>query len=193
VTAGPDTGTVWRSGTTADRCEKEPTMGYVEHHPKGVLGAGTEAPDFTLHRSPDDTVTLSGLRGQPVVLVFYPADWSAVCGDELNVFNEAVPLLAAHGAELFGISVDGVWSHRAFVADRGFAFALLSDFEPKGVVSRRYGAYDFHTGTSTRALFVIDSAGVISWSHLSPIDVNPGVDGVLDALDALTTSATPSR
>jgi len=167
-------------------------MGYVEHHPKSVLGAGTAAPDFTLHRTPEDTVTLSSLRGQPVVLIFYPADWSAVCGDELNVVNAAMPLLTAHGAAVFGVSVDGVWSHRAFVADRGFTFALLSDFEPKGQVSRCYGAYDFHTGTSTRALFVIDSSGVIAWSYLSPIDVNPGVDGVLDALDALASPTTPS-
>jgi peroxiredoxin len=162
---------------------------YVEHHPKDILGAGATAPDFALHRSPDETIGLSTLRGKPVVLVFYPADWSAVCGDELNVFNEAESLLAAADAEVLGISVDGVWCHRAFVADRGFRFALLSDFEPKGEVSARYGAYDFHAGTSRRALFVIDESGLIAWSHLSPVDVNPGVDGVLDALDALKSPA----
>lgn len=164
----------------------------VDRHPEAILGVGMTAPDFTLRSTPDSTVSLSSLRGAPVVLVFYPADWSAVCGDELNVFNEAEPLLRAQKAEVLGISVDGVWCHRAFVADRGFRFALLSDFEPKGEVSRQYGAYDSRTGTSTRALFVIDAEGVIAWSYVSPTDVNPGVDGVLDALDALVSPATPT-
>ncbi|MET0886016.1 MAG: redoxin domain-containing protein [Mycetocola sp.] len=167
--------------------------GSVEQHPEDILGAGAAAPDFTLHRTPETTVRLSSLRGKAVVLVFYPADWSAVCGDELNVFNEAESLLRADDAEVLGISVDGVWSHQAFVADRGFRFDLLSDFEPKGAVSKRYGAYDFHAGTSKRALFVIDQSGVIAWSYLSPNEVNPGVDGVLDALDALKSHNTPSR
>ncbi|MFE1646119.1 redoxin domain-containing protein [Microbacterium sp. P01] len=165
--------------------------GYVEHHPKDILGVGEKAPDFALHDTPEHTLTLSSLRGKPVILVFYPADWSAVCGDELNVFNAAETLLSADNAVVLGISVDGVWSHQAFVADRGLRFSLLSDFEPKGEVSRRYGAYDFHTGTSKRALFVIDAAGVIAWSYLSPNDVNPGVDGVLDALAALKAPTEP--
>ncbi|MFJ2369878.1 redoxin domain-containing protein [Microbacterium sp. NPDC087665] len=168
-------------------------VGYVEHHTKDILGVGAVAPDFTLHRTPDSTMTLSSLRGGPVVLVFYPADWSSVCGDELNVFNKALPLFDADGAVLLGISVDGSWSHRAFIEDRGFRFDLLSDFEPKGQVSRKYGAYDFHTGTSKRALFVIDDSGVIAWSYLSPIDVNPGADGVLDALEALKRPRNPSN
>lgn len=165
---------------------------YAEHHPRNVLAPGTAAPDFSLPSTPDTTITLSSLRGRPVVLVFYPADWSAVCGDELNVYNEAESLLQTSSAVVLGISVDGVWSHRAFSADRGFRFALLSDFEPKGAVSKLYGAYDFHAGTSERALFVIDASGVIAWSYLSPVDVNPGVDGVLDALDRLTSHPDPS-
>jgi len=166
---------------------------YAEHHPRGILQAGTTAPEFTLPCTPGTTLALSSHRGKPVVLVFYPADWSAVCGDELNVFNEAEPLLLEDAAVVLGISVDGVWSHRAFAADRGFHFALLSDFEPKGRVSKLYGAYDFHAGTSKRALFVIDAAGVIAWSFLSPLDVNPGVDGVLDALDRLTAESASSN
>ena len=161
--------------------------------PTPATEVGDDAPDFTLSTTSDQSVTLSKLRGKPVVLVFYPADWSAVCGDELNVFNEAEPLLLEDAAVVLGISVDGVWSHRAFAADRGFHFALLSDFEPKGRVSKLYGAYDFHAGTSKRALFVIDAAGVIAWSFLSPLDVNPGVDGVLDALDRLTAESASSN
>ena len=150
-----------------------------------ILPAGTIAPDFTLSAPPDKTITLSSLRGTPVVLVFYPADWSPVCGDELALFNQAKPLIDQHKAIVLGISVDGIYCHQAFIADRGLRFDLLSDFEPKGAVSRLYGAYETSLGFSARALFVIDKDGVISWSYLSPVGVNPGVDGVLDALDAL--------
>ena len=163
---------------------------YIDHHPKSLLQPGAEAPDFSLRATPDQSLTLSELRGAPVVLVFYPADWSSVCGDELNVFNVAHPIFHRSGATVLGISVDSVWSHQAFVADRHLAFPLLSDFEPKGEVSKRYGAYDFHAGTSSRALFVIDASGSIAWSFLSPVAINPGVDGVLDALDALAPSTT---
>ena len=152
---------------------------------ENVLQPGTPAPDFALHSTPDQTLSLSELRGQPVILAFYPADWSPVCGDELALFNEALPDLREYGAELVGISVDGVWCHAAFARQRNFHFPLLSDFEPKGEVSRRYGAYRDQEGTSARALFVIDADGIIRWSYLSPVGVNPGVDGVLNALESL--------
>src|SRR5581483_8919302 len=119
-------------------------------------------------------VSLSELRGRPVVLAFYPADWSPVCGDELALFNEALPEIKKHGAELLGISVDGVWSHLAFAKERKLRFSLLSDFEPKGAVARSYGAYREEEGVCARALFVIDPEGTIAWSHLSPIGINPG-------------------
>ena len=150
----------------------------------GVLAAGTPAPDFTLDAAPGRSVSLRDLRGAPVVLVFYPADWSPVCGDELALFNEALPLLREKHATLVGISVDSVWCHRAFAEARHLHFDLLADFEPKGAVSRLYGAYD-PAGFSRRALFVIDKDGTIAWSYVSPTAVNPGVDGVLDALAAL--------
>jgi peroxiredoxin len=149
------------------------------------LPAGTPAPDFTLPSGPDSQLRLSELRGKPVILVFYPADWSPVCGDELALFNEVLPELQAHDAQLLGISVDGVWCHRAYSDARHLRFPLLSDFEPKGEVSRAYGAYRQKGGFSERALFLIDRDGVIRWSYLSPVDVNPGVDGVLSALEQL--------
>lgn len=151
----------------------------------GVLAAGTPAPDFTLDAAPGRTVSLRDLRGAPVVLVFYPADWSPVCGDELAVFNQALPMLKERRAIVLGISVDGVWCHQAFAAARHLHFDLLADFEPKGAVSKRYGAYDAGHGFCRRALFVIDRDGTIAWSYVSPTAVNPGVDGVLDALEAL--------
>lgn len=158
---------------------------YARHYPDELLPAGTPAPDFTLHATPDQTLSLSELRGKPVVLVFYPADWSAVCSDELSVFNAALPLFRKRDAVVLGISVDSAWSHQAFIKDRGLHFDLLSDFEPKGEVSKRYGAYDFGGGTSKRALFVLDADGTIAWRFQSPVALNPGADGALDALDAL--------
>jgi peroxiredoxin len=154
-----------------------------------ILQPGTPAPDFTLSRSPDAQVRLSDLRGRPVILVFYPADWSPVCGDEVALFNEVLPEFQGHNAEVLGISVDGAWCHQAFAKASNLRFPLLADFEPKGAVSRAYGAYRAKEGFSERALFLIDGDGVIRWSYLSPVNVNPGVDGVLAALESLSSSA----
>ena len=151
----------------------------------GPLPAGTPAPDFTLHSAPDQTVTLSALRGRPVILAFYPADWSPVCGDQMVLYNEVLEEFQAYGAVLLGISVDGVWCHKAFAEARRLRFPLLADFEPKGALAREYGVYRADEGTSERALFVIDAGGTIRWSYVSPSGVNPGANGILDALEAL--------
>lgn len=150
-----------------------------------LLQPGDTAPDFTLHATPDQRVSLSELRGQPVILAFYPADWSPVCGDQMALYNEILPAFRESRATLLGISVDGVWCHQAFAHERGLHFNLLADFEPKGEVSKRYGAYDAGGGVSKRALYVLDSEGKVFWSHLSPMAINPGADGILDALDRL--------
>lgn len=160
----------------------------AEQGTSSVLPAGVAAPDFTLQAAPDKTITLSELRGRPVILAFYPADWSPVCGDELAIFNELVPEFEKYEATLLGISVDGVWCHQAFSQNRKLHFSLLADFEPKGEVARSYGAYRAADGFCERALFVIDKQGVIAWSYLSPLDVNPGADGILEALDKLSNN-----
>ncbi len=160
----------------------------------GILPPGTPAPDFTLRSAPDKTLSLRDLRGRPVVIAFYPADWSPVCGDQMALYNEILPDLREYGAELLGISVDGVWCHAEFARQRNLHFPLLSDFEPKGAVARQFGAYRQQDGTTERALFVIDDAGIIRWSYCSPIDVNPGADGFLAALEELAGSpATPAE
>ena len=153
--------------------------------PERALAAGTAAPDFSLHSTPDQVVTLRDFRGHPVILAFYPADWSPVCSDQMALYNEILPEFRRYGAELMGISVDGVWCHRAFAESRSLHFPLLADFEPKGEVARRYGVYRPEDGTDGRALFVIDDEGIIRWSYVSPIGVNPGADGILDALEHL--------
>jgi len=151
----------------------------------GILAAGTQAPDFTLHVTPDQTLSLGELRGRPVVLAFYPADWSPVCGDQMGLYNEMLAEFQKFNAELVGISVDGAWCHDAFAKDRHLHFPLLADFEPKGEVARKYGVYRQREGVTERALFVVDKDGVITWSYLSPVAVNPGADGILDALERL--------
>ena len=150
-----------------------------------ILNAGAKAPDFSLSVTPDQKITLSELRGKPVILAFYPADWSPVCGDQMALYNEVLPEFQKFGAELIGISVDGAWCHAAYAKDHHLHFPLAADFEPKGAVSRAYGAYREKEGFSERALFVIDKDGVITWSYCSPILVNPGADGILQALEAL--------
>jgi peroxiredoxin len=150
-----------------------------------ALPAGTEAPGFSLRSTPDQWVTLSEFRGQPVILAFYPADWSPVCGDQMALYNEILPEFQKLGAELVGISVDGTWCHAAFARDRKLHFPLLADFEPKGAVARCYGAYREKDGVSERALFVINADGVVHWSYVSPVGVNPGAAGILSALEGL--------
>jgi peroxiredoxin len=149
------------------------------------LPPGTEAPDFELPSTPDRTVSLVEFRGQPVILAFYPADWSPVCADQMALYQEVLPEFRRWGAELFGISVDGVWCHRAFARDRNLRFPLLADFEPKGEVARAYDVYQAEDGTSERALYVIDADGLVRWSYVSPVGVNPGADGILRVLEKL--------
>jgi peroxiredoxin len=153
--------------------------------PPSPLPAGTAAPDFTLRSGPDRTVSLRDLRGRPVILAFYPADWSPVCGDQMALYQAVRPEFQRFGAVLLGLSVDSVWCHRAFAESRNLTFPLLADFEPKGAVARAYGAYQYDTGEAARALFVIDRDGIIRWSYLSPVGVNPGADGILAAIEAL--------
>ena len=154
--------------------------------PETALAAGTPAPDFTLRATPDQNVSLSELRGHPVVLIFYPADWSPVCTDELRVFNQLLPEFQRMDAIVLGISVDGVWSHSAFADARHLHFQLLADFEPKGKVSREYGVYREKEGSSARATFVVDKDGVIAWSEVSPVGINPGAAGPLEAVEKLS-------
>jgi peroxiredoxin len=153
-----------------------------------VLPPGTQAPEFTLHVTPDQKLSLSELRGRPVILAFYPADWSPVCGDQMALYNQVLPEFQKYGAELLGLSVDGAWCHAAFAENRHLHFPLLADFEPKGAVAKKYGAYRNDDGCCERALFVIDQKGKITWSYCSPVSINPGADGILQALEDLSKS-----
>lgn len=150
-----------------------------------MLAVGTEAPDFELYVTPDQKVRLGELKGKRVVLAFYPADWSPVCGDQLTLYNETLRLFRKQNATLLGISVDSKWCHLAYSRDRKLHFPILSDFEPKGATAKSYQVYDEKEGQSKRALYLIDEDGIIRWNYLSPVGINPGADGILDALDEM--------
>ena len=154
-------------------------------HPPAPLPPGTPAPDFRLHRTPEQTLALGGLRSRPVVLAFYPADWEPVSAEQLEALQQCLPELRRLGAALVGLSVDGAWCHLAFARAHQLGFPLLADCEPKGAVARAYGVYRADDGTSERALFVLDADGVIRWREVVPPCVDPGADGILTALERL--------
>lgn len=147
---------------------------------------GQPAPDFTLPVTLHRAFCLRDLRGHPAVLVFYPGDWEPVSSQQLRLYEEYLPELARFDASLVAISVDSVWSHAAFARALGLTFPLLSDWHPRGRVSRLYDVYQEKEGRSGRALFVIDAEGTVRWSRSLPANLNPGVDGVLRALEALS-------
>src|SRR3977135_348185 len=158
-----------------------------------ILAEGTSAPNFKLRVTPDQWLSLIDLRGRPVILAFYPADWSPGCGDQMALYNEILPEFRKHGAELLGDSVEGSWCPEAFVKARRLHFPLLADFHPKGAVAESYGAYRETDGVCERALFVLDSKDVIFWSYCSPVAVNPGADGILDALERMPNNRKKSH
>ncbi|MBA2504508.1 MAG: redoxin domain-containing protein [Thermoleophilaceae bacterium] len=150
-----------------------------------MIGPGAEAPAFTLPDQDGNDVSLSELRGTKVVLVFYPQDFSPVCTDQLNVYQEVLSELGAHGAVMYGISVDHSWAHKAFQEKLGLSIPLLADFHPKGEVARDYGVYADDYGVAGRALVLIGEDGVVKWSHMSPSPLEvPGANLIFDALAA---------
>ena len=153
-----------------------------------MIPVGSVAPDFSLFTAPDQKIQLSQLKGKRVILAFYPADWSPVCGDQMALYNEVLSFFHKEHAELLGISVDSKWCHLAFSQDRKLHFPLLADFEPKGLVAKLYDVYDEQQGECERALYVLDEQGIVRWNYLSPVGINPGADGILDALAELNNT-----
>jgi peroxiredoxin len=151
-----------------------------------VIEAGRPAPDFTLRDQDGNEVSLADFRGSTVVLVFYPADFSPVCTDQLSVYQEVLGELEARGTRLLGISVDGAFCHKAFQGHLGLTIPLLADFHPKGEVARAYGVWSEKHGVSGRALVMVGPDGTVEWSYRSdPLEV-PGANLIFDALDQRT-------
>ncbi|MDQ3464522.1 MAG: peroxiredoxin family protein [Actinomycetota bacterium] len=149
--------------------------------------AGAEAPPFALSNTPYSRLALDDLRGRYVVVVFYVADWHPVATAQLARYQELLPELGQRGAAIVGISTDATWSHESFARALGITFPLLADDSPPGAVAHLYGVFVPGTGRSRRALFVIDADGIVSWSAVFPDALDPGLDGVLSALEHLGT------
>ena len=154
-----------------------------------IIAPGTPAPEFTLKREDSSEFTRQDLLGTTTVLVFYPFAFSPVCTDQLQIYEEALEDFAAQGATLYGVSTDSVWAQKAFKERLGVTIEQLSDFEPKGEVSRAFGAYFEPGGMTNRALVIVGPDGVVRWSHLadSPGDI-PGVGLIFDGLAASPVS-----
>jgi peroxiredoxin len=149
-----------------------------------MIEPGQPAPHFELRDQDGNEVTLEDLKGQTSVLVFYPLDFSPVCTDQLNVYQEVLPELERRGVRLYGVSVDSAFAHKAFQDHIGISIPLLADFHPKGEVARRYGVYNEERGNSYRALVMIDANGIVRWSYQSPSPLEiPGANLIFDALD----------
>jgi peroxiredoxin len=149
-----------------------------------VIEAGTKAPDFSLPDQDGNQVSLSDFAGQKLVLVFYPLDFSPVCTDQLNLYQEVLSELEAQGAKLVGISVDSAYCHAAFREKLNLTMPLLADFNPKGEVSQAYGAWIDGAGVSNRGLVLVED-GEVKWSYLSPNPGEiPGANLIFDALSA---------
>jgi peroxiredoxin (alkyl hydroperoxide reductase subunit C) len=148
-----------------------------------MIAAGEPAPDFTLRDQDGEEVSLADYRGRRVLLVFYPFDFSPVCSDQLSVYQEVKPEIEAKGVELVGISVDSPYSHKAFQEKLGIDTTLLSDFEPKGEVSKAYGSFLDGPGMSNRTLVLVDAEGKVEWAYESPSPgESPGANVIFDAL-----------
>lgn len=148
-----------------------------------MIAVGEKAPDFALRNQDGEKVSLADFRGRKVMLVFYPGDFSPVCGDQLSIYQEVKPEIAAKGVELVGISVDSFFAHKAFQEKLGIDTTLLSDFEPKGEVARAYGSYVEGMGFANRTLVLLDEEGTVAWTYESPNPGEfPGANVIFDAL-----------
>jgi peroxiredoxin len=173
VTGLPDIAELYRTAP--------PMEGAAINEP---LPADTEAPDFALRDASGATVRLHDLRGRPVVLAFYPLDWSPGCSQQLELYQMEIDEFRRRGAELLAISVDSLYSHGAWAAVRGLTFPLLADFHPKGAVARDYSVWRERDGFSERALYVLDLDGVIRYSHVTPfLHHVPDIYELLEAVD----------
>ena len=150
-----------------------------------IIEPGTPAPDFSLPDQDGNEVSLRSLRGKRVVLVFYPSDFSPVCTDQLNVYQEVLGELRERGAEMYGVSVDGAFCHKAFQQHLGVDIPLLADFHPKGEVAKAYGVWVEKYGVAGRCLVMIGPDGTVEWSYKSPSPLEvPGANLIFDALEA---------
>jgi len=151
--------------------------------PPAVPGLNTPAPDFTASNQHGEEVSLSALRGAPVVLVFYPWAFSGICTGELGALRDNLARFAAAGARVLAVSCDPKFALRAFADAEGFGgFDLLSDHWPHGAIARAYGVFDESVGVARRGSFVLDADGVLRWSVVNGIGDARDIGAHLHAL-----------
>jgi peroxiredoxin len=148
------------------------------------VAVGSPAPDFELRNQHGQIVRLSGLRGSPVVLVFFPYAFTGVCSSELSAVQRSLSDFSAAGARVLALSTDTMYALRVFADQLGLGFELLSDFWPHGSVATRYGVFDQDLGCAVRGSFVIDSEGIIIWSVRNAIGSARDIGEHLDAVRA---------
>ena len=148
-----------------------------------MLTQGDLAPDFTLTDQHRQQVTLSQLRGQVVVVLFYPMSFTPVCGSELVKVRDDLPDLTEKGVEVLAVSVDSAAAHRAWDEAEGFGFRLLADFWPHGGVAQQYDVLDEQRGLARRGTFVLDREGRVVWSTVNDVPDARDHDELLAAVD----------
>ena len=147
-----------------------------------ILAPGTSAPEFTLRVTPDQNLSLGEFTGRPMIIAFYPADWSPVCGDQMTLYNQIRPEFHKYGAEVLGISVDGAWCHQAYARHNHIHFPLLADFHPKGEVSKKYGVYKEEKGHCERAVVIVDKQGIVRYIDVHDISEAPDNAQLIEVL-----------
>jgi mycoredoxin-dependent peroxiredoxin len=147
-----------------------------------AIAVGQTAPEFMLKDQDQKDIRLSDLRGKPVVLMFYPLDWSPVCTDEHACFVKSLGDFAKLNAEVLGLSVDSVWSHKAFAEKMGITYSLLADFHPRGEAAHKFGLYHADKGITGRAIIIIDKDGKIAWIKNYGFGEAPSTKEVAEAL-----------
>jgi mycoredoxin-dependent peroxiredoxin len=147
-----------------------------------AIAVGQPAPDFTLKDQNQKDVKLSEFRGKNVVIVFYPLDWSPVCTNEHACFVNDLKQFEKLNAQVLGLSVDSVWSHKAFAEKMGIRYPLLADFQPRGAVADKFGLYLAEKGITGRAIAIVDKGGKIAWLKNYEILTVPDMKEVSQAL-----------
>jgi peroxiredoxin len=177
----PDSGSI---KNISEIYKKAPKMeGEAMNKP---LPEGHEAPAFSLKDANGFNVSLSDFRGSPVLLVFYPLDWSPGCSQQLDLYQREITEFEKRGVKVVGISVDSIYSHGAWSKVRNIDFPLLSDFNPKGEVAKMYNVYRETDGFSERALYLVDAEGIIRYSIISTqINHIPDIYALFSKLDEI--------
>jgi mycoredoxin-dependent peroxiredoxin len=153
------------------------------------IAVGSAAPDFTLKNQEQKEIKLSDFAGKKnVVLVFYPLDWSPVCTNEHACMVNEMKAFETLDAEVLGVSVDSVWSHKAYAEKMGIHYSLLADFHPRGAMSEKYGVYLPEKGITGRSIIIVNKDGKVAWVKNYDIPVVPDLNEVAAALQQVKTA-----